>query len=117
MTPNRLRPAALVRQVLLSPIIGGVGVACLLIVLTASGGKWSKGIHSAPLRVPRRLSPLQETGFGKAPARLAQWRRFRLAARGVARPERYPHRSARHPSVRDDFDVVMAITPSSRRPA
>ncbi|MEA2183338.1 MAG: hypothetical protein QOF69_2523 [Solirubrobacteraceae bacterium] len=51
----------------------------------------------------------QETGFGKARARLAHWRRFRLASRGLTRPERYPHRSANHPSVRDDFDVVMAI--------
>lgn len=54
----------------------------------------------------------QETGFGKAPAELAHeptWRRHRLASRGLARPAGYPSRSERHPSIRDDFDVVMAI--------
>ena len=54
----------------------------------------------------------QETGFGKAPASFAktrEWQRHRDAVRTVARPARYPNRSTRHPSVRDDFDVVAAI--------
>jgi murein DD-endopeptidase MepM/ murein hydrolase activator NlpD len=54
----------------------------------------------------------QETGFAKAPAGLAQeptWKLHRFAARGLARPARYPNRSERHPSIGDDFDVVMAI--------
>jgi murein DD-endopeptidase MepM/ murein hydrolase activator NlpD len=54
----------------------------------------------------------QETGFAKAPARLAQeptWKLHRFAARGLTRPARYPNRSERHPSIGDDFDVVMAI--------
>jgi len=54
----------------------------------------------------------QETGFGEAPARLADkpaWRRHRNAIEGIPRPADYPNRSERHPSVKDDFDVVMAI--------
>ena len=54
----------------------------------------------------------QETGFDRAPAKLAtyrRWTRHRNAMRGAVRPTRYPHKSTRHPSVRDDFDVVMAI--------
>lgn len=54
----------------------------------------------------------QETGFEKAPRELAHrraWQRHRFAARGAPRPARYPNRSKRHPSIRDDFDVVMAI--------
>ena len=54
----------------------------------------------------------QETGFGKAPAKLAtyrRWTRHRDAIEGIVRPTRYPHRAKRHPSVRDDFDVVMSI--------
>jgi murein DD-endopeptidase MepM/ murein hydrolase activator NlpD len=54
----------------------------------------------------------QETGFAKAPAALAQepsWQRHRFAVRGLARPARYPNRSDEHPSIGDDFDVIMAI--------
>ena len=54
----------------------------------------------------------QETGFGKAPTALAksrEWLSHRDAVETIARPARYPHRSERHPSVRDDFDVVTAI--------
>ena len=56
----------------------------------------------------------QETGFGKAPHTLAKnqsWLRYRTAAvtTNIVRPTRYPHRSATHPSVKDDFDVVMAL--------
>jgi len=54
----------------------------------------------------------QETGFRKAPARLARdsaWRRYRFAALDMDRPASYLNRSEKHPSVRDDFDVVMAI--------
>jgi Peptidase family M23 len=54
----------------------------------------------------------QETGFAKAPAALAQeptWKLHRFAARGLQRPAHYPNRSERHPSIGDDFDVVMAI--------
>jgi murein DD-endopeptidase MepM/ murein hydrolase activator NlpD len=54
----------------------------------------------------------QETGFAKAPDGLARepaWTRHKDAARGLARPAEYPNRSQRHPSIRDDFDVVMSI--------
>ena len=54
----------------------------------------------------------QETGFAKAPAHYAtyrRWTRHRSAIRNIVRPTRYPHRTTRHPSVDDDFDVVMAI--------
>jgi murein DD-endopeptidase MepM/ murein hydrolase activator NlpD len=56
----------------------------------------------------------QETGFGKAPHTLAgnqSWLRYRTAAAtaNVVRPAHYPHRSSTHPSVKDDFDVVMAL--------
>ncbi|MDP2712550.1 MAG: M23 family metallopeptidase [Solirubrobacteraceae bacterium] len=54
----------------------------------------------------------QETGFDRAPAKLAKhkaWLRHRDAGRGIERPARYPNRVQRHPSVYDDFDVVMAI--------
>ena len=54
----------------------------------------------------------QETGFGKAPAQYAtyrRWTRHRNAIRHIVRPTRYPHKTARHPSTNDDFDVVMAI--------
>ena len=55
----------------------------------------------------------QETGFGKAPRTLAtktSWLRYRNAGiRGIVRPARYPHRTTTHPSVGDDFDVVMAL--------
>ena len=55
----------------------------------------------------------QETGFAKAPKRYARYRRWTRhrtkAIRNVLRPARYPHKTTRHPSIRDDFDVVMAI--------
>ncbi|MDP1848897.1 MAG: M23 family metallopeptidase [Solirubrobacteraceae bacterium] len=57
----------------------------------------------------------QETGFKKAPAELAKqrrWKRHRNAIHSIdpeVRPTRYPHRTERHPSPTDDFDVVMAI--------
>jgi murein DD-endopeptidase MepM/ murein hydrolase activator NlpD len=56
----------------------------------------------------------QETGFGKAPHTLAKnhsWLRYRTAAAtaDIVRPTRYPHRSTTHPSIKDDFDVVMAL--------
>ncbi|HWC25046.1 MAG TPA: M23 family metallopeptidase [Solirubrobacteraceae bacterium] len=59
----------------------------------------------------------QETGFGEAPAKLAEhaaWRRHRDAIRGIPRPPRYPNRSRRHPSVKDDFDVVMTLAAELR---
>ena len=57
----------------------------------------------------------QETGFEKAPPQLAtyrRWKRHRNAIHGIGadvRPARYPHRTKRHPSTSDDFDVVIAI--------
>ncbi|HVF76806.1 MAG TPA: M23 family metallopeptidase [Solirubrobacteraceae bacterium] len=54
----------------------------------------------------------QETGFGEAPMTLAgheHWRRHRNATANIIRPTAYPHKTKRHPSVKDDFDVVMAI--------
>jgi hypothetical protein len=36
------------------------------------------------------------------------WDRFRDAYRRADRPERYPHRTRRHPSIYDDFDAIMA---------
>ncbi len=36
------------------------------------------------------------------------WERYRHSYRAAQRPARYPHRSARHPSVYDDFDAIMA---------
>ncbi len=55
----------------------------------------------------------QETGFGEAPmtlARTTHWKRHKdTATRGIVRPSAYPNRTRRHPSVKDDFDVVMAI--------
>ncbi len=60
----------------------------------------------------------QETGFGEAPQTLAEtihWKRHRQAATsGILRPSTYPNRSRRHPSVKDDFDVVMAIAADLR---
>ena len=59
----------------------------------------------------------QETGFGKAPDQLAHepaWFRHKHVLRGIARPARYPNRSERHPSIRDDFDVVMSIAAELR---
>ena len=54
----------------------------------------------------------QETGFAEAPATLAgnaRWLRHLLRDARIERPDGYPNRARRHPSVRDDFDVVMAI--------
>ncbi len=54
----------------------------------------------------------QETGFGEAPQTLAattHWKRHKHATAGILRPSSYPNRTQRHPSVKDDFDVVMAI--------
>jgi len=55
----------------------------------------------------------QETGFGKAPKQYAKYRRWTrhrdTAIRNIVRPTRYPHKTTRHPSTGDDFDVVMAI--------
>lgn len=55
----------------------------------------------------------QETGFAKAPAQYAKdrrWTRHRTKAiRNIVRPRRYPHKTKRHPSTSDDFDVVMTI--------
>ena len=61
----------------------------------------------------------QETGFGKAPPTLAKnqsWLRYRTAATTskIVRPTRYPHRTTTHPSVKDDFDVVMALAAQLR---
>lgn len=36
------------------------------------------------------------------------WERFRGAYRAARRPHSYPHPTARHPSVYDDFDAMMA---------
>lgn len=36
------------------------------------------------------------------------WDRFRAAYRAAPRPADYPHRTARHPSVYDDYDAMMA---------
>jgi murein DD-endopeptidase MepM/ murein hydrolase activator NlpD len=60
----------------------------------------------------------QETGFHRAPAKFGtyrRWKRNRNAIDSVVRPARYPHHSGRHPSVRDDFDVVMAIAQGLKR--
>lgn len=57
----------------------------------------------------------QDTGFGEAPRSLARerhWQRHRDATKNILRPTSYPNRTARHPSVKDDFDVVMAIAAS-----
>jgi murein DD-endopeptidase MepM/ murein hydrolase activator NlpD len=59
----------------------------------------------------------QETGFAKAPNELAHrpaWYRHKYASRSLPRPAGYPNRSERHPSIRDDFDVVMAIAAELR---
>jgi hypothetical protein len=60
----------------------------------------------------------QETGFGRAPWKLKtyrRWTRNRNAYRTVVRPAHYPHRTTRHPSLADDFDVVMAIAQGLKR--
>ena len=62
----------------------------------------------------------QETGFGKAPNALAHnpaWYRHKQAAALMVRTAQYPNRSDRHPSVHDDFDVVMAIAKELRAAA
>jgi murein DD-endopeptidase MepM/ murein hydrolase activator NlpD len=62
----------------------------------------------------------QETGFAKAPNELAHdpaWYRHKQAAALVARPANYPNKSDRHPSIRDDFDVVMSIAKELRSAA
>lgn len=54
----------------------------------------------------------QETGFGEAPKTFADdaaWQRHRNASQDIPRPTAYPNATRRHPSVKDDFDVVMAI--------
>jgi hypothetical protein len=60
----------------------------------------------------------QETGFAKAPAQYAtyrRWTRYRNATKNTVRPTRYPHKTTRHPSTGDDFDVVMAIAAGLRK--
>jgi murein DD-endopeptidase MepM/ murein hydrolase activator NlpD len=60
----------------------------------------------------------QETGFNRAPAKLGtyrRWTRNRNAFSSVVRPARYPHETKRHPSLKDDFDVVMAIAQGLKR--
>ncbi len=166
MTRDRLRPALLVRRILLPPLLAGLAAVCLLVVLAASGSQRAKAsnplaggsdlLHQLsqdlegpvtaadilrarkPLSERKRLLAAhpyfalyklakrrfdvpwllvasvhyQETGFGKAPNALEHeraWSRHKYASRSVARPAAYPNRSERHPSVHDDFDVVMAI--------
>ena len=36
------------------------------------------------------------------------WKTYRLAYREGRRPEHYPHRTRKHPSIYDDFDAIMA---------
>jgi len=36
------------------------------------------------------------------------WQRYRDAHRKARRPASYPHRTANHPSIYDDFDAIMA---------
>ena len=36
------------------------------------------------------------------------WESYRHAFRKARRPERYPHRTRKHPSIYDDFDAIMA---------
>ncbi len=60
----------------------------------------------------------QETGFSRAPWKFAtyrRWTRNRNAFSSVVRPAKYPHQTKRHPSLADDFDVVMAIAQGLRR--
>jgi hypothetical protein len=60
----------------------------------------------------------QETGFNRAPWKLKtyrRWTRNRYAYTSVVRPARYPHRTTRHPSLADDFDVIMAIAQGLKR--
>ncbi len=167
MTRHRLRPGALVRNVLLPPLLAGVAVVCLLVVVAATAGGQEKASNPlggggedlvrqlatdiegtpTPADIRRAQRPrserkrlldahpyfalyklakrrfdvpwllvasvhYQETGFERAPRELAQrraWQRHRFASQGLPRPERYPNSTTRHPSIRDDFDVVMAI--------
>jgi hypothetical protein len=39
---------------------------------------------------------------------ISTWERYRGSFRSAIRPEQYPHRTARHPSIYDDFDSIMA---------
>ena len=60
----------------------------------------------------------QETGFSRAPWKFAtyrRWTRNRNAFSSVVRPAKYPHQTKRHPSLADDFDVVMAIAQGLKR--
>ena len=36
------------------------------------------------------------------------WKLYRNSYRAAERPERYPHRTRKHPSIYDDFDAIMA---------
>jgi murein DD-endopeptidase MepM/ murein hydrolase activator NlpD len=167
MTRDRLRPAVLVRRILLPPLLAGLAAVCLLVVFAAGASQRAKASNPLggggtdlvrqlagdlegtpslkdivrarrPLSVRKRLLAAhpyyalyrlakrrygvpwvliasvhyQETGFAEAPTELAHrpaWYRHKYASRGLQRPAAYPNRSERHPSIRDDFDVIMAI--------
>jgi hypothetical protein len=51
---------------------------------------------------------LFRAGLGTA----AAWAHSKNAYRLAVRPSRYPHRTQRHPSPRDDFDLIMAAAKS-----
>jgi hypothetical protein len=46
--------------------------------------------------------------FNVTNGRVSTWDRFSKAFRAARRPPAYPHVAARHPSVYDDFDAMMA---------
>jgi hypothetical protein len=46
--------------------------------------------------------------FNVTNGRVSTWDRFARAYRAAPRPASYPHVAARHPSVYDDFDAMMA---------
>jgi murein DD-endopeptidase MepM/ murein hydrolase activator NlpD len=58
---------------------------------------------------PRAAASAVRSGlFRKGLGSTAAWERRRHAYRGIWRPRRYPHRTRTHPSIHDDFDVIMA---------
>lgn len=52
--------------------------------------------------------PMQFNVTNGARGAPSTWQRYRNAYRRTTRPASYPHPTARHPSVYDDFDAIMA---------
>jgi hypothetical protein len=52
--------------------------------------------------------PMQFNVKNSAGGSASTWARYKSSGAAAARPANYPHKTAKHPSVYDDYDAIMA---------